>query len=256
MSKLHIGRPWSVEPSGSAKGVSAIILAGGLGTRLRNIVPDLPKPMAPVNGRPFLEHQIDYWIGQGVDHFILSVGYRREIIMAHFGEDYRGAKIDYAVEEIPLGTGGALLLAAKKLNDQRPFLLLNGDTFFEVNLSELADVHVECKSDWTFSLFTAIETGRYMGMEVGADRRILSLRSGAGLSGRLANGGVYLINPEILQSLAWRVGDKLSLEDDIMPTLFVGGARFYGHACNRRFIDIGVPEDYVRSAEILAACKE
>jgi D-glycero-alpha-D-manno-heptose 1-phosphate guanylyltransferase len=219
-------------------------------------VSDLPKPMAPINGRPFLEHQIDYWIGQGIDHFILSVGYRREVIVAQFGTNYRGARIDYAVEDTPLGTGGGLLLAIKKLSDQRPFLLLNGDTFFEVRLTELADFHVRSRSDWTFSLFRADEAGRYMGIEVDVDGRILSLSQATSLPGRLANGGVYLVNPKVFLASPWQAGDKLSLEDDIMPTLLASGARFYGLACAGRFIDIGVPEDYLRSAEILAARKE
>ena len=94
---------------------TAIILAGGLGTRLREAVPDLPKPMAPVNGRPFLEYLIDYWIEQGVKRFVMSVGYLHQDIVRHFGYRYRGVEIDYSVEESPLGTGGALLLASSKL---------------------------------------------------------------------------------------------------------------------------------------------
>ena len=113
---------------------SAIILAGGLGTRLRGVVQDLPKAMAPIKDRPFLEYQLDYWIGQGIRHFILSVGYRREVIMKHFGDKYRDVSIEYAVEETPMGTGGGLLLAVEKMKKRAPFLLLNGDTFFEVSL--------------------------------------------------------------------------------------------------------------------------
>ena len=253
MSEILTGGPLSAELDDSAGVASAVILAGGLGTRLRGTVPDLPKPMAPVNGRPFLEHQIDYWIGQGIGHFILSVGYRREVIMAQFGSSYQGARIDYAVEETPRGTGGGLLLAITKLNDRRPFLLLNGDTFFEVKLTELADFHVKSRSDWTFSLFRANEAERYMGMEVAADGRILSLSPATARPGRLANGGVYLVNPEILQPSAWEPGAKVSLEDEIMPALFAAGVRFYGHVFEGRFIDIGVPEDYLRSAAILTA---
>lgn len=232
---------------------SAVILAGGLGTRLRDAVPDLPKPMAPINGRPFLEHQIDYWIEQGIRHFVLSVGYRHEVILEHFGTRYRSARIDYAVENAPLGTGGGLLLAADKLIDHKPFLLLNGDTFFEVSLDELVAFHNSRESDWTLSLFATSETGRYMGLEVAADGRILSLRSTAGEPGRLANGGVYLVKPELLSATEWQPGARLSLEEDIMPALLQGGARFHGYECNGRFIDIGVPEDYRRSASMLAA---
>lgn len=238
------------ELSGSAAVTSAIILAGGQGTRLRRAVPNVPKPMAPVNNRPFLEHQIDYWIEQGIRHFTLSVGYRREVIMGHFGAEYRGAQIDYVVEEAPLGTGGALMLAVKQVNDGRPFLLLNGDTYFEVKLPELAGFHAKRKSDLTFSLFATGDTKRYMGMEQEIDGRITGLHS---RSGAFANGGVYLVNPQILQALAWDPGNKLSLEDDIMPMLLTKGARIFGHTSNGRFIDIGVPEDYLRSAKILAS---
>jgi len=230
---------------------SAIILAGGLGTRLRGVVHDLPKAMAPIKGRPFLEHQIDYWIKQGIRHFILSVCYRREVIMKHFGEKYREARIEYAVEEAPLGTGGGLLLAVEKLDKRAPFLLLNGDTFFEVALAELTSFHIHRRSDWTFSLFMTDEKKRYMGMKVDAEGRVLSLRSDSSQPGQLANGGVYLVNPELLSAYAWKPGVKLSLEDDILPTLFAGGTRFFGHACSGRFIDIGLPEDYFRSSDIL-----
>lgn len=233
------------------KVTTAIILAGGLGTRLHSTVPDLPKPMAPINDRPFLEYQIDYWIGQGIDHFILSVGYLWEIISAHFGETYRGARIDYAIEEVPLGTGGGLLLAMKMITAQRTFLLLNGDTFFEVSLHDLVGFHARCFSDWTFSLFRASETGRYMGMEIDDIGRVTSLQSGTGEPGRLANGGVYIVDLEILRKSTWKSGKMLSVEDDIMPALFAGGARLHGHICSGRFIDIGVPEDYFRSAKIL-----
>ena len=111
---------------------TAIILAGGLGTRLREAVPNLPKPMVPIHNRPFLEHQMDYWIEQGITRFILSVGYLKDIIISHFGNSYKSVSIDYAIETSPLGTGGALLLAAKNLNET--FLVLNGDTFIEVSL--------------------------------------------------------------------------------------------------------------------------
>lgn len=230
---------------------TAIVLAGGLGTRLRDVVPDLPKPMAPVNGRPFLEHQIDYWLEQGIRRFILSVGYRREVIMAHFGGMYRGAAIDYAIEDAPLGTGGGLMLAVGKLGGSGAFLLLNGDTFFEVPLAGLAAFHAANGADWTFSLFRTSEAGRYMGMDVDAAGRILSLKSGAGHPGRLANGGVYLVDTGVLRGMDCPSGRNLSLEDDLLPQLFKAGKQFWGYECDGRFIDIGVPDDYFRTAKLL-----
>ena len=112
--------------------MEAIILAGGLGTRLRSIVPKLPKALAPVGNRPFLAYLFDFWIAQGVDRFVLSVGYKHEIIQKEFGVSYKSAKVDSAVETAPLGTGGGLLLSWKKLRSPKPFLILNGDTFFNV----------------------------------------------------------------------------------------------------------------------------
>jgi D-glycero-alpha-D-manno-heptose 1-phosphate guanylyltransferase len=232
---------------------SAIVLAGGLGTRLRSEVPDLPKPMAPVNGRPFLAHQLDYWIGQGVRRFILSVGYRHEAISGFFGTEYRGVPVDYAIEETPLGTGGGLLLAAQHVADDEAFLVINGDTYFEVGLAELMRFHETAGADWTFALFRAQESGRYMGMELAPDCRILSLRSGTGTPGRLANGGVYLIGRKAVLAGAWRAGARLSLEDDILPALFAQGTRLFGFECAGRFIDIGVPDDYRRVAQMLPA---
>ncbi len=233
---------------------SAIILAGGLGTRLRSAVPDLPKPMAPVAGRPFLAYQLDYWIGQGVDRFVLSVGYRHEAIVAHFGASYRGVAIDYSIEQAPLGTGGGLLLALDRLTQPpEPFLLLNGDTYFEVDLASLQEFHRHKGSEWTFALFRCAEAGRYMGMEVDPEARITALQSGTGTPGRLANGGVYLVSPEAARAGSWKAGDAVSLEDDLLPAAFKGGRRFYGLECAGAFIDIGVPEDYRRAPSLLAA---
>ena len=231
---------------------TAIILAGGLGTRLRETVPDLPKPMAPINGRPFLEHQFDYWIGQGVKRFVLSVGYRHKVIIDHFGATYRGVPLDYAIEPSPLGTGGGLLLAAERLSGETAFLLLNGDTYFEVELAALRDIHDSKKADLTFALFRATVAGRYMGVDIAADGRITSLNSGAGKPGRVANGGVYLLNPETLRVGGWKPGDKVSLEDEIQLAAFESDRRLYGLECSGIFIDIGVPEDYSRASDLLA----
>lgn len=231
---------------------TAIILAGGLGTRLRVSVPDLPKPMAPINGRPFLEHQMDYWINQGIDHFILSVGYRKEDIISHFGDSYHGVSIDYAIEEIPLGTGGGLLMAIQHVHHDQPVLVLNGDTFFEVDLNTLKSFHQSKQSQWTFSLFRANEAGRYMGIDVKEDGVITSLKSGTGQLGRLANGGVYLLNPQVLKKAGFTPGDKVSLEDGILSALVDQEVHLYGCEFNGRFIDIGVPEDYVRASDMLS----
>jgi D-glycero-alpha-D-manno-heptose 1-phosphate guanylyltransferase len=228
---------------------TAIILAGGLGTRLREAVPDLPKPMAPINNRPFLEYQMDYWIDQGINHFILSVGYLKNVIINHFGESYKEASIVYAEEHEPLGTGGGLLMASKDLTE--PFLAINGDTFIEVDLDTLYNFHVKKKSSWTFSLFRTSQFDRYMGVDISVSGEILSLKSKKSQLSGLANGGVYLIDPKVLHSLGCKAGEKASLEDDILSSYLSTGGRLFGREFKGKFIDIGLPEDYYRSSKII-----
>ncbi len=220
-----------------------------MGTRLRSAVPDLPKPMAPIDGRPFIEYQMDYWIGQGVDRFVVSVGYKKEVIMDHFGTSYRSTPLTYAIEDEPLGTGGGLLLAAQGLSE--PFLVVNGDTFFEVDLAGLLRFHSVHSADWTFSLFRTSEVGRYMGIEVKFNGEIGSFTSDTGEQSRLANGGVYLVNPSVLANKAFIPGSKLSLEDDLLPAIVAKGYKVFGLEFSGTFIDIGIPQDYFRAAEVL-----
>ena len=228
---------------------TAIILAGGLGTRLRDAVPDLPKPMALINNRPFLEYQMDYWIDQGINHFILSVGYLKDTIINHFGKKYKNASIEYAEENKPLGTGGGLLLAAQNLVN--PFIVKNGDTFIEVDLGELCNFHTQKKSKWTFSLFKTDQFSRYMGMDVDQNGEILSLKSNKKQGMGLANGGVYLIDPKALSSLGYKAGYKISLEDDLLSKYISKGGRLFGKEFKGEFIDIGVPLDYYRAEKIV-----
>ena len=241
---------------------AAIILAGGLGTRLRSAVPDLPKPMAPIAGRPFLAHQMDHWIAQGVRHFVLSVGYRAAAISAHFGRSYRGAALDYVVETTPLGTGGALLLAAAQLTQSThwiqsapdaPALLLNGDTYFDVQLAALQAHARALDAQWCLALFRSTDAQRYLGVDVGPDGRLHGLRSTAPTSaqGQLANGGVYLFHPAALHGLQVEPSRPVSLENELFPQWLAQGQRFAGLECRGAFIDIGVPDDYARAASVL-----
>ncbi len=230
---------------------SAIILAGGLGTRLRSVVPDLPKPMAPINGRPFLEYQIRYWISQGVNHFVISVGYRYQVIIDFFGAKFEGAIIDYVVEKSPLGTGGGLLLASKKISHQENFLLLNGDTYFDIDLKDLTKFSQENNADWSFSLFRTSDVNRYLGMNISQNGEISSFHSNLNSSEKLVNGGVYLVNPRVLSSIPFCLEDKVSLEEDILPAAMAWGQRFFGKEYMNNFIDIGVPDDYFRASAVL-----
>ena len=233
--------------------VTAVILAGGLGTRLRSVVPDLPKPMAPVNGRPFLACLMDYWLQQGIQHFVLSVGYRHQSIIDYFGSNYCGSPVEYVVEETPLGTGGGLLLAAEKLSPNEPFLLSNGDTYFAVDLARLDTFARATQADWCFSLFRTNEAGRYMGMDVAANGQIIRLKSESVGGGGLANGGVYWLHPRALRDGAFAVGSSISLENDLFPAAVAAGQQLMGLEFGGTFIDIGVPADYRRAPGLLAA---
>jgi D-glycero-alpha-D-manno-heptose 1-phosphate guanylyltransferase len=230
---------------------SAVILAGGLGTRLRSVVSGLPKPMAPINGKPFLERLISYWIGQGINHFVLSVGYLHQTIIDYFGNYYDGVRIDYVIEDVPLGTGGGLILALEKISHQNKFLLLNGDTFFEINLKSLVDYSNKNNADWCFSLFRTTQANRYLGINILQDGQIDSLSTESGANEILVNGGVYLINPLALIDIGIRHGDKMSLESDIFPKAMKLGQKFFGKEYQNLFIDIGIPEDYVRALLLL-----
>lgn len=230
--------------------MEALILAGGLGTRLREAVPDVPKPMAPIRNRPFLEHQMDYWIGQGVTRFILSVGYKHELIEAHFGSAYRQCPVAYVREASPLGTGGGLLLGLSQAHDDL-VLVLNGDTFFEVNLAVMRERHEATQADVTVALRRIANNDRYG--EVALDTQGLVATFSAAASGGegIINGGVYLVRPAALLGLGYASGDKLALEQDLFPCLLKAGKRVAGFVTNTNFIDIGIPEDYYRAADIL-----
>jgi D-glycero-alpha-D-manno-heptose 1-phosphate guanylyltransferase len=235
---------------------SAVILAGGLGTRLRSVVPDLPKPMAPINGSPFLEHQICYWISQGINHFVISVGYMHQNIINYFGSHFEGVSLEYVIEKSPLGTGGGLVLALKKVSQQENFLLLNGDTYFKIELKDLINFSVQNDADWCFSLFRTGELGRYLGMSILPDGQITSLQADSSSIERLVNGGVYLVNPHALSAIPILSGSKVSLEQDIFPVAMRMGQRFFGKEYENAFIDIGVPDDYYRASSILTKRKE
>jgi D-glycero-alpha-D-manno-heptose 1-phosphate guanylyltransferase len=229
----------------------AVILAGGLGARLRSAVPDLPKPMAMVGERPFLEYLMDYWINQGVSKFILSVGYKKDLIINHFGLSYKNIPVAYVVEDEPLGTGGGLVLASQELHE--PFLLLNGDTYFEVSFSELKNFHIKNSADWTIALFRANEAGRYGGITIDQSHKISGLSTAKGVAGELANGGVYFIEPSSLDLEKFIAGKKYSLEDEVIKSLIEDGKKILGIKQIAVFLDIGIPKDYFDAQQII--CK-
>jgi len=237
---------------------TAVILAGGLGTRLRSIVADRPKPMALVADRPFLEHLIGYWHRQGIQRFIISIGYLGEMIEAHLGTCCYGSELVYVTEPSPLGTGGALLHCQQQLQLKDPFLLLNGDTYFAVQLADLHQRAFEQAADWVFSLFPTHDDQRYLSATLSHEGR---LRFGAADATnkageqRWANGGVYWVRPQSLLPFANELNQKISLEEKIFPRCQQLAQRFYGLPSQATFIDIGVPDDYARAQTMPCFCE-
>lgn len=220
----------------------AFVLAGGLGKRLRSVVSDRPKPMALVDGVPFLEILIDSLAAKGVRKFVLLTGYLGEIIEEHFGR-YRGSGIDIAFsrEDIPLGTGGPVKNAEEWATD--PTLLVNGDTFFDGDLQELYRFHLEKSAKVTLSLFRVDDVGRYGSVEVDDKGVVKGFKEKAeGESGPgLINAGLSLLSLEMIHGLP--AGKPLSMERDVFPDLTQSGD-VVGLCMDRPFFDIGTPESY------------
>lgn len=227
---------------------TAIILAGGLGTRLRSEVPDLPKCMAPVNGNPFLKYVVDELLKQGVTHFIFSIGYKREPIIEYLHEAFPQLQVQFAVEQEPLGTGGGIR-AAGALATEKNVFVLNGDTLFKVNLRQLSDLHYLKKADCTLSLKPMQQFDRYGVVELNNEQRVLQFKEKQFYETGLINGGVYALNvPSFLQEDFKPV---FSFEKEYLERLYTQ-RNFFGFISNAYFIDIGIPADYQRAQTELA----
>jgi len=229
----------------------AVILAGGLGSRLRSVVSDVPKPMAPIAGRPFLEWLMDYWIDQGIQKFIISVGYLHEAISSHFGNTYHGAEIEYAIETAPLGTGGGLLMSLAKGDLKDPFFLINGDTLFNVSAEKIIKHQATYNSGVVFSVFRASEDDRFGAVDINETGKDTLLSSLKAKTGQFANGGVYLIDPIAIKKQFGEAVFSCSFEDEILPSLVNAGIKFSSVISPGNFIDIGIPEDFLRAHEAI-----
>jgi len=219
--------------------MEAIILAGGFGTRLSNILFDVPKPMAPVNGKPFLKYVFDYLLKNGITHAILALGYKAEVIQKYFGDKYKGISITYSIEDFPLGTGGAIKKALSCCNEDDVFVL-NGDTYFDVNLKEMKLFHDNKKSNLTIAVKAMRDFDRY-GTVVIEDHMIKRFEEKKPTDQGKINGGIYLIKKTIFdlvdeESFSF---EKIMLESGIID--------IYAFESEGYFIDIGVPEDYYRA---------
>ena len=223
-------------------------MAGGFGTRLQDVVKDVPKPMAPVNGRPFLTYILDYLIEYKYTKVILSVGYLHEKIEEFFGTQYKSLEIDYAVETEPLGTGGGILFAMSKCKTDN-VLVINGDTMFKVDLDAFERFYAEKECLLSIVLREVEDVSRYGSVTIGNNNLIILFSEKGISSGHgFINGGVYMINRALFEK--YPRPQKFSFEKDLMEKLYTQ-EQFYAMPSDGYFIDIGIPEDYARAQKEL-----
>ncbi len=222
--------------------ITALILAGGMGTRLRTVVSDRPKPMALVNGVPFIQILIDSLAEKGIREFVLLVGYMADFIEEYFtARRSNNFRVRFSHEQTPLGTGGAVKRAENLASD--PSLLINGDTFFDGDINRLIQLHQEKAAEVTLSLLPVADVSRYGSVTVTKDGLIKGFREKhEGIVGPgLINAGFSLISKRFISELP---GDRaFSMEREIFPKLADTGQMF-GLVSKRSFFDIGTPESY------------
>ena len=227
--------------------ITAIILAGGLGTRLRSAVPNLPKCMAALNGKPFIGIVLDYFIAQGAGKFILSLGYMHEVITNYVAAAYPHLDVVYSIEQEPLGTGGAIQLACKKA-DSETVVVTNGDTLFKADLQAVTAFHLEQHAHCTLGLKPMQNFSRYGVVTLQENGRVDSFKEKMFYTEGLINGGLYVLKvPAFLQE---GLPEKFSFEKDYLEALYAKRPMF-GIAQDAYFIDIGIPEDYQRAQDEL-----
>jgi D-glycero-alpha-D-manno-heptose 1-phosphate guanylyltransferase len=224
--------------------MKAVLLVGGLGTRLRPAVPSLPKALASVGDRPFLELLVRQLRGQGISHLVMCTGYLGEQVESVFQDGSGlGVTIEYSKEVVPLGTGGALKLAQHYLQQESEFLLLNGDSFLEIDFNELIGVHRKHDGLATIAVVPIEDASRYGTVQVRADARVVSFTEKSGKTAPgIINAGVYVLGSAVLAQIP---EGPTSLERDVFPQIMERGV--YAVEQNGLFIDIGTPDDYARA---------
>ena len=243
-------KPESTETKNKTDSIPAgVILAGGLGTRLRSAYAAGPKSMAPIKGKPFLDYLLTWLRAEGVREVILCVGYKRSQIQRFVGKGHKwGLRVKYSIERELLGTGGAVKRAEQLIAEDR-MLVINGDTFVDVNLGELT--HFHCSSGALATLAGVKADGcRYGSLHVDKTGRITGFSEKARNNykveeeNRAINAGVYVFEKRLLRRI--RSGRRVSLEREILPSL-VKNKKAYGLVKQTYFLDIGVPDDFVRA---------
>lgn len=226
--------------------MEVIILTGGMGTRLKTRIKDIPKTMADVNGIPFLERTLEWLNNFEISNVILAVGYKKEYIKEYFGTKYKNFKITYSEETSPLGTGGAIKRALQKTTDEN-VIVMNGDVFVRFDISKIYEKHLNDKADMSIAIKEMQNFDRF-GIVKFENNRIISFEEKKFTEKGFMNAGVYVLNRNIfkgkIKSESFSVENdylnKYVLKDFICPYIYDG-----------EFIDIGIPEDYDKIIKIL-----
>jgi D-glycero-alpha-D-manno-heptose 1-phosphate guanylyltransferase len=229
--------------------VCGAVLAGGFGTRLRPVLADRPKVLAPVLGRPFLAYLLDQLVRAGVRQTTLLTGYLADRVEAAFGDDFGGMRLAYSVETSPLGTAGALRHALPRLACP-VVLVLNGDSYCDLDLAAFFDQHRRSGAKCTVALTEVPDVARFGKVTLVGGHRVTRFEEKSAAGGRgLINAGVYLLARQLLDEIP--PGGAVSLERDLFPRWAAQG-RCHGFAAAGRFLDIGTPESYARAAAFFA----
>lgn len=242
--------------------MDAIVLVGGLGTRLREVITDIPKPMAPVKGVPFLDILLERLLRHSViERVVLAVGYKREIVQDYFGDRAYNRKVLYAIEKAPLGTGGSIRNALAHTRS-REVLVINGDTLFDVDIGAMIESHRKSEADLTLALKPMREFSRYGTVCIeSADQKeasaslqaaqVIGFQEKQYQAEALINGGVYLLNQTLFDGLEKRLPHRFSFETDFLE-VYLQRLNICSFISTGYFIDIGIPEDYHRAQQELA----
>ena len=223
--------------------MDVIILAGGRGIRLKSIIPDLPKPMAPINGEPFLNYLLKWLSNNDYKEVTISLGYKWQYIYNYYNNcNWWGGKIKYSIEPKPLGTGGAIKLAIDKIKSDE-VLIINGDSFANVNLVKFKDFHRKNSNDVSIAIKYIKGEDRYgfVRMDCG---KIFEFSEKGGADEGYVNCGIYIVNKSILEKFP--IASVFSFEKDFLGK-YVNDIQCWGFVHKSYFIDIGIPEDYYKA---------
>ena len=226
----------------------AVVLAGGLGTRLRSVVNDMPKCMAIVNGKPFIYYVVKNLQDQGVNRFIFSLGYKHEVLEDYLKDFLKNFSVDFIIENEPLGTGGAIK-KAYNYTTQKNVIICNGDTLFKIDLKKLFKLHEEKNSECTLSLKPMYKFDRYGVVKLSSTKKIISFQEKKYYVDGLINGGFWLLNMK--KFISKSLPEKFSFEKDYLEKFYLNGDMF-GIICEDYFIDIGIPIDFERANKEIA----